>query len=837
MTNEPTVRKILTVFLASPSDLVEERKVARKVVETINRIVSLSIGWHIDLRGWEDTLPNSGRPQAHINKDVESCDLFIGMLWGRWGSSTGQYSSGFEEEFELAKKMYLNNQSPHIWLIFKEHEHDQLLCSKKEQKKVLDERRKISEFRKNLVNSKEFKFQTFNNINDWEGKLLEWLLKYVLDLSQLTLQNEQSESSSQLLLPSENQAPISLSLESSEQTNDDATEQIISLTSRINQSLSSSEARDSLSWLEIARLSLFSRTLLMRRYDDEFFSNHEIYLIYQYRSQLKATLEEKIQIFRTIITDTNDQKAGWYWYKEANATELLFYIASMNNDSDSQKQAIKILESAKVCLTLEPEKYDKILRFVLLDQPTTIKVCWLSYLGLVGRFEDLSIVNRACSDDNSSVCAAAESARILILIRYQPNDALVQLLENRVTISDLIITQFRNQSEFLSEENLLKGLKHQNSEIRLISLENLVDKKILSESQLRELINDKSTVIKRICYEEIIRLGGDVGLEELKTNFGENWILQNELLNLLTAFFIHKPLQDLVNEVSEFSFDSYIAYKVIATEYFDCIAENIREDLENEFTNFAKENITQRIISQFKVHELLDLAKHEVNIDEKNLINEHLDQIDKIIEDRKKMFNKYNKHQFIGAALSGLLLHGNYEDIKWGRKYLVKSSNITNSPQIEAIQIVEKYGDSSDVTALIDIAKESYGELSNLAAQAAIKLSSGINGAALELLRSEKSNLVRIAIKSFETEDRTKVREILEPFLRKENRLLHSYALLYFLKYSSHEELEDLLDRYLQERYYYHVVCLIDRILYAHFPYREMYLNKFEDELNQYFKF
>ena len=107
MTNELAIRQILTVFLASPSDLIEERKVARKVVEKINRIVS-HIGWHIDLRGWEDTLPNSGRPQAHINKDVESCDLFIGMLWERWGSSTGQYSSGFEEEFELAKKMVRN---------------------------------------------------------------------------------------------------------------------------------------------------------------------------------------------------------------------------------------------------------------------------------------------------------------------------------------------------------------------------------------------------------------------------------------------------------------------------------------------------------------------------------------------------------------------------------------------------------------------------------------------------------------------------------------------------------------------------------------------------------
>ena len=836
MTNEPTVRKILTVFLASPSDLVEERKVARKVVETINRIVSLSIGWQIDLRGWEDTLPNSGRPQSHINKDVESCDLFIGMLWGRWGTSTGQYSSGFEEEFELAKKMYRNNQSPHIWLVFKEEQYDQLQCSKKEQKKVLDERRRISEFRKNLIDSKEFYFKTFNNINDWEYTLLEWLLKYVLDLSQSTLENEQSESSLQLSLPSENQAPILLSAESSEQTNDDATEQIINLTSRINQSLSSSEAKDSLSWFEIARLSSFARTLLMRRYDDEFFSNHEIHLIYQYRSQLKATVEEKIQILRTIITDTNDQKVGWYWYKEVNVTDLLFYIASINSNSDSQ-QAIKILESARVCLTSDPTKYNKILKSVLLDQSITIKICWLSYLGLVGKSEDISIANRACSDDNLSVCSAAETARILILIRFTPNDAFFQLLENRVTITDLIITHLRNQSESLSEENLLKGLKHRNPEIRLISLEKLIEKQRLSEFQLRELLNDSSNAIKRICYEAIIRLGGDVSLEEIKTSFGEKWFLQSEILNLLTIFFTRKSLQDLANVISAFSFDSYIAYKVMATEHFGCIAEQVRENLEDEFASFAKEHITQRIMSEFKVYELLNLAELQGNADEIKLVHEQLNKINDIIEREHNSFNKYDKHQFIGAALSGLLLHGNYEDIKWGRKYLVKNSNITESPRTEVIQIVEKYGDSSDVVSLIDIAKENYGELSNLAAKAAIKLSSGINGAALELLRSEKPNLVRIAIKSFETEDRSKVREILEPFLRKENRLLHSYALLYFLKHSSHEELEDLLDRYLQERYYYHVVCLIDRILYAHSPYREMYLNKFEDELNQYFKF
>ena len=82
-------RKILSVFVASPSDLSDERKTLRDVVERLNKIYGKRIGWQIELLGWEDTLAGFSRPQTLINKDVENCDLFIGMLWKRWGTESG----------------------------------------------------------------------------------------------------------------------------------------------------------------------------------------------------------------------------------------------------------------------------------------------------------------------------------------------------------------------------------------------------------------------------------------------------------------------------------------------------------------------------------------------------------------------------------------------------------------------------------------------------------------------------------------------------------------------------------------------------------------------------
>src|ERR1035438_5031378 len=104
-----TTRRVLNVFLASPTDVAKERAVAEEVVATVNKLIGRHLGWHIELQRWEDTVPGFGRPQALINPMVDECDLFVGLLWERWGQPSGEHSSGFEEEFERARERRKRN--------------------------------------------------------------------------------------------------------------------------------------------------------------------------------------------------------------------------------------------------------------------------------------------------------------------------------------------------------------------------------------------------------------------------------------------------------------------------------------------------------------------------------------------------------------------------------------------------------------------------------------------------------------------------------------------------------------------------------------------------------
>ena len=66
-------RKVVKVFLASPGDLQDERRVARAEVDDFNKLWADRSGYHVELIGWEDTVTTFGRPQATINRDLEQC--------------------------------------------------------------------------------------------------------------------------------------------------------------------------------------------------------------------------------------------------------------------------------------------------------------------------------------------------------------------------------------------------------------------------------------------------------------------------------------------------------------------------------------------------------------------------------------------------------------------------------------------------------------------------------------------------------------------------------------------------------------------------------------------
>ena len=109
----------LRVFMASPGDLDDERESLRNVERRINAMFR-ERGVRVSLAGWEEVQPEAGRPQALINPLVHECEIFIGLLSMRWGSATGTYSSGFEEEFEIAlARRTQNDETPAIGMFFK----------------------------------------------------------------------------------------------------------------------------------------------------------------------------------------------------------------------------------------------------------------------------------------------------------------------------------------------------------------------------------------------------------------------------------------------------------------------------------------------------------------------------------------------------------------------------------------------------------------------------------------------------------------------------------------------------------------------------------------------
>ena len=109
----------IKVFVASPGDVSQERKHLHEVLEEINT----SLGprkLRLKYVGWEQVYPGMGRPQEVINEQIspEDCDVFIGIMWGRFGTPTGGFGSGTEEEFQKAYESWKHNKKPRIFFYF-----------------------------------------------------------------------------------------------------------------------------------------------------------------------------------------------------------------------------------------------------------------------------------------------------------------------------------------------------------------------------------------------------------------------------------------------------------------------------------------------------------------------------------------------------------------------------------------------------------------------------------------------------------------------------------------------------------------------------------------------
>ena len=96
---KPRDERVFVVFVASPSDMQPQRDALEEVIRELNLTWSRKLGIRLDLVRWE----THGVPDAQdvLNRELpDDPDIFIGLMWGRYGTPTSSAGSGTEEEFQ-----------------------------------------------------------------------------------------------------------------------------------------------------------------------------------------------------------------------------------------------------------------------------------------------------------------------------------------------------------------------------------------------------------------------------------------------------------------------------------------------------------------------------------------------------------------------------------------------------------------------------------------------------------------------------------------------------------------------------------------------------------------
>ncbi|MGH7601736.1 MAG: DUF4062 domain-containing protein, partial [bacterium] len=168
--------RLLKVFIASPGDVKLEREKTREEIISL-RLLAQKHGFDLQPVGWEaNATPGVGRPQELINPLVRECDLFIGILWRKFGAPTGEAESGTLEEFNLARERFAKERVPEIMLYFREVHPDFLEDAGPQLQKVLDFKKQIEESRLALYwqyrDPEHFAALLRQHVTDWLLKLV-----------------------------------------------------------------------------------------------------------------------------------------------------------------------------------------------------------------------------------------------------------------------------------------------------------------------------------------------------------------------------------------------------------------------------------------------------------------------------------------------------------------------------------------------------------------------------------------------------------------------------------------------------------------------------------------
>ncbi len=319
--------RLIRVFLASPGDLQEERRLANDAVDELNKGIAPHLGFRVELKGWEDTLPGIGRPQGIINEELDRCELFIGIMWKKWGtppSTSGPYSSGFEEEFERSSERAKKTKKPEMAMYFKTIPPDFLTDPGEDLKKVIA-------FKKRIISEKIILYGTFHESDGFQKCVREKITQYLLRVAsseQKTLEKMEVKPKDTIHYIDKNQqkdivkSPFSVEGHS-------YLEKFLARTVNPNNT-------EELTSFEVARFRLLSNTVSKEGNDVPYLGIHDANIIYLNKN-VQFGPQEIFGLINCGLKNIGHENTPlWYWCsicRSLNIEELLVFKS--NNTSNS----------------------------------------------------------------------------------------------------------------------------------------------------------------------------------------------------------------------------------------------------------------------------------------------------------------------------------------------------------------------------------------------------------------------------------------------------------------------------------------------------------------------
>lgn len=810
MPRELPQHRVLRVFIGSPGDLQDERTIAREVVQRVNKRIGRYLGVYVDLRGWEDTLPGyTTRPQEKINKDLRECDVFLGLIWKRWGtppSDDGPYTSGFQEEYHLALEQREADEMRDIFLYFKEMPDALREDPGAQASKVLDFRRSVEQNRTVL-------FDTFEDKEEWKEVLRDLLDEYL----------------------TKNFIPVGGRAERGQPTRGtqdeqetDAIEVSASLEALLRRMHDSNA--EQVSHLQIARTNLYTTSLLYQNvHRDHLLDTDEMHYLYTHRGQIKLEKPEGWLVLRTLLGDHRDLTVGWYWINlvKDRLPELMVHLATRDELESIRMQALRLLQAVSA------DNYRETVYRILKEGEDAQKVKVLNHFAPSARETDLEVLRQIVTEEEGDVAEAAWRGIVVALAYHDPNAAIDWILETPRRQRGHFRDVLDRILEAADSDHVRKLLTVEDETARFKAMETVKD--MIGEEELRELTEDDNPDIAAASFLELIARGREVDEREIEQYLDPNREnVQSRSTSSLGHLLASYPKRSKTYKYEDVLFELYktwdedelregimwvstkspIRYAALADRNYEEFEDMLKEDVESGF-----ERIENREISQLRE------AHHPAAED----------LIEKLLE-----YNDFTKGSFYRAAFGVLARHATAEDIEIARSFIrdPHQSLYKDRTLSHALDIVNQFGTKEDTELLDPFLTAPSQELRVKAAKILFELDPERRQEyGLRLLKRDDWDLRKIALRYSLNEEEILPTDSVGDLLYDADENSRLGSLAYLAQNIKESELKKLLEDYTKaddfDFYYYDVICWLDRLTHAPEPIKEWFRDELTERLEE----